>query len=136
MSAVRDRVPEGRYGRTDSARTDRRLKQLAAVLGGLLLVVLGLGGWWYLSTNNVSAQVVTFEVVSNTEVRAQLEVYKPAGETTVCTLRSQAPDQSEVGRKDVTVGGAASKVDTEVTIRTTARGTTAELLGCTTADQH
>jgi hypothetical protein len=48
----------------------------------------------------------------------------------VCTLRSQATDQSEVGRRDVTVSKHGTTVDTVVTIRTTARGTPAELLGC------
>ncbi|GAA1883875.1 DUF4307 domain-containing protein [Streptantibioticus ferralitis] len=136
MSAVRDRLPEGRYGRTDSATTDRRLKLLGTVLGGALVLGLGIGGWWYLSTNTVSGQVVTFDVLSDTEVRAHLEVHKDSGQTAVCTLRSQAADQSEVGRKDVTVGGSASTVDTTVTIRTTGRGSTAELLRCKAADQH
>ncbi len=136
MSAVRDRLPEGRYGRADSAATDRRLKLLGAMLGGALLLGVGIGGWWYLSSNTVSGQVVTFEVLSDSAVRAHLEVHKDSGQTAVCTLRSQAADQSEVGRRDVTVGGPATTVDTTVTIRTTARGTTAELLSCKAADQH
>lgn len=136
MTAVRDRLPEGRYGRADAARTDRRLKLLGAALGAVLLACIGWAAWWYLSTNDVSGQVITFTVVSDSEVQAHLEVHKPTGTTAVCTLRSQAPDQSEVGRKDVTLTEHASVVDTLVTIRTTARGTTAELLGCQPADQH
>ncbi|MBV9023657.1 MAG: DUF4307 domain-containing protein [Streptomycetaceae bacterium] len=135
MTAVRDRLPETRYGRVDAARTDRRLKLLGAVLGGMLLVFVGWAAWGYLSTNEISGQVVTFMVVSDSEVQAHLEVHKPAGTTAVCTLRSQAPDQSEVGRKDVTLAQHDSTVDTRVIIRTTARGTTAELLGCQPADQ-
>jgi hypothetical protein len=97
---------------------------------------VGWAAWWYLSTNDVSGQIVTFTVVSDSEVQAHLEVHKPADTTAVCTLRSQAPDQSEVGRKDVTLAQRASVVDAMVTIRTTARGTTAELLSCQAADQH
>jgi hypothetical protein len=135
MTTVRDRLPEGRYGRVDAARTDRRLKLLGSVLGGVLLVFVGWAAWWYLSTNEVSGQVITFKVVSNSEVQAHLEVDKPAGTTAVCTLRSQAPDQSEVGRKEVALAQHTSVVDTRVAIRTTARGTTAELLGCQPASQ-
>src|SRR5947209_8681003 len=105
MSAVRDRLPEGRYGRDRDAVADRRLRLLGAVLGGLLVIGLGVGGWMYLSANTVSGQVITFDVVSDTQVRAHLEVTKDAGQTAVCTLRSQSADQTEVGRKDVTVGG-------------------------------
>ncbi len=134
MSAVRDRLPEGRYGRTDGASADRRLKRLGLVLGALGLAGLGVGGWWYLAADHVSGQVVTFRVVSDTQVQARLEVTKDAGRSAVCTLRSRAADQSEVGRRDVTVSGPGTTVDTDVTIRTTARGTTAELLGCKAAD--
>lgn len=136
MSAVRDRLPAGRYGRADGAATERRLKALGAVLGALVLLALALGGWWYLSTNNVSGQVIAFQVVSDSQVRVHLEVTKGAGQVAVCTLRSQAADQSEVGRRDVTIGEHSSDVNTLVTIRTTGRGTTAELLGCHAADQR
>ncbi|AEW96206.1 MULTISPECIES: DUF4307 domain-containing protein [Streptomycetaceae] len=141
MSAVRDRVPEGRYGRAPRGRygrsadqaKDRTLRVLGTVLGGLLVVALGVGGWWYMSANDVSGQVVTFRVVSDTRVDAHLEVVKDAGQSAVCTLRSQSADQTEVGRKDVTVSGPGTRVEADVTIRTTARGTTAELLSCKAA---
>ena len=112
MTAVRDRLPEGRYGHADAARTDRRLKLLGAVLGAVVLAVVGWAAWWYLSTNDVSGQVVTFEVVSDSEVQARLEVHKPADTTAVCTLRSQARDRSEVGRKNVTLAQHASSPST------------------------
>ncbi len=130
MSAVRERLPEGRYGRAADAAADRRLRAVAVVCGGLVVAALALGGWWYVSGNSVSGDVISFQVVSDSQVRAQLQVYKGAGQTVVCTLRSQGSDQSEVGRRDVIVSAPGSTVDTVVTIRTTARGTTAELLSC------
>jgi len=133
MAAVRDRLPEGRYGRRPEASADRRLRVAAAVLGGLALVGTALGGWWYVSGNSVGGDVISFTVVSDSEVRAELQVYKDAGQTAVCTLRSQGADQAEVGRRDVTVRAHGSTVDTVVTLRTTARGTTAELIGCSAA---
>jgi hypothetical protein len=130
MSVVREPLPRGRYGRSDDATADRRLRIAAMVLGGLLVVGVALGGWWYSSRDSVNGDVISFKVVSDSEVRAELQVYKGADQTAVCTLRSQATDQSEVGRRDVTVSKHGTTVDTVVTIRTTARGTTAELLGC------
>jgi hypothetical protein len=136
MSTVRDRPPEGRYGRVGDTAVDRRLKRLGAVLGSLAALGIGLGGWWYLSSHAVSGQVVAFQVVSDSEVRVHLEVDKDAGQVAVCTLRSQAADQSEVGRRDVTIAQHASQVDTVLTIRTAGRGTTAELIDCKAADQR
>ena len=107
---------------------------VGAVLGGLTVVGLALGRLvGYVSSKNVSGDVISFKVVSDSEVRAELQVYKDADRTAVCTLRSQSADQTEVGRRDVTVRAHGSTVDTVVTIRTTARGTTAELVGCSAA---
>jgi hypothetical protein len=130
MSVVREPLPKGRYGRRDDAAADRTLRITAIVLGGLLVVGLVLAGWWYSTRDSVNGDVITFKVVSDSEVRAELQVYKGADQSAVCTLRSQAADQSEVGRRNVTVSKHGTTVDTVVTIRTTARGTTAELVGC------
>ena len=51
----------------------------------------------------------------------------------VCTLRSEDADHNEVGRKDVRLAQHAKQVDTIVTVRTTARGSTGELVSCGTA---
>ncbi|MFD9204214.1 DUF4307 domain-containing protein, partial [Streptomyces anthocyanicus] len=47
-----------------------------------------------------------------------------------CTVRSQAEDGAEVGRADFRFDQDATRVDKVLTLRTTAPGTTAELLGC------
>ncbi len=130
MSAVRETPPQGRYGRAADAAADRRLRRVAMVLGGLLVVAVGLAGWWYSRQSGVGGDLISFKVVSASEVRAEVQVYKGADQTVVCTVRSQAVDQTEVGRRDVTVREHGTTVDTVVTLRTTARGTDAELLGC------
>ncbi len=135
MSAVRDGLPEGRYGRgaDADARTDRRLRLVGAVLGVVLLLFVGWIGWDKLAGTEVSAEVIKFQVVSDQEVQVHLEVRKDAGVTAVCTLRSLAEDHGEVGRKDVRLAQDSSRVDTVVAIRTTGRGTSAELVGCVPA---
>ncbi|PBC84756.1 protein of unknown function [Streptomyces sp. 2224.1] len=133
MTAVREGLPDGRYGRSADARADRNLKIIGAVLGAALLAVIGWCGVSYISGQGLSARVITWDAVSDHAVKVHLEVVKDTDAKGVCTLRSQAEDGSEVGRKDVTVDQRSAQVDTEVTVRTTKRATNAVLVGCTTS---
>ncbi|MFF3319627.1 DUF4307 domain-containing protein [Streptomyces sp. NPDC003035] len=131
MSAVREQLPEGRYGRSADERADRKLRVAGAVLGVLFLGMIGWFGWHHVVGSSISAEVIKFDVVSDTEVQVHLEVRKDADVTGVCTLRSRSEDGAEVGRKDVRIDEAADRIDRVWTIRTTARATNAELVGCT-----
>ncbi|MEV5480938.1 MULTISPECIES: DUF4307 domain-containing protein [Streptomyces] len=133
MTAVREGLPEGRYGRSADARADRKLKIIGIVLGVALLGVIAWCGISYISGQDLSGRVITWDAVSDHAVKVHLEVVKDTDARGVCTLRSQAEDGSEVGRKDVTVDQRAGQVDTEVTLRTTKRATNAVLVGCTAA---
>jgi hypothetical protein len=133
MTAVREGLPTpplGRYGADADARADRQLKRVGAVLGTVVLLLVGWYGWSQMSAPSANAQVITFRTVSDRTVEARLEVRKDSDATAVCTLRSEAADSTEVGRRDVSFTQHGSKIDATVTIRTTARGTTAEVLGC------
>jgi len=132
--------PEGRYGSADrryapaaDAAADRKLKVAAIVSGVLAAILIGWFGWTYVTGTKVSAQVVAFKVVSDQAVEVHLEVHKDAGAVAVCTLRSQDANHNEVGRKDVRIAQHGKQVDTVVTVRTTARGETGELVSCGTA---
>ncbi|POX51530.1 DUF4307 domain-containing protein [Streptomyces sp. Ru71] len=129
MSTASTQLPQGRYGRSSDVRTDRTLKIVGSVLGAVLLAVVGWFGWHYVAGTAISAQVITFQATDNA-VRVHLEVHKDAGTAGYCTLRSQSADGTEVGRADFRFSGSDTRVDQVVTLRTTARGTTAELLGC------
>jgi len=135
MTAVREGLPEGRYGRSADARADRKLKIIGSVLGAALLGVIAWCGISYISGQDLSGRVITWDAVSDHAVKVHLEVVKDADAKGVCTLRSQAEDGSEVGRKDVTVAQRTGQVDTEVTLRTTKRATNAVLVGCTASGQ-
>ncbi|MFD3947338.1 DUF4307 domain-containing protein [Streptomyces sp. NPDC058579] len=130
MSAVREQLPEGRYGRSADERADRKLKIAGAVLGVLFLGLMGWFGWHYVVESRISAEMIKFDVVSDTEVQVHLEVRKDVDAQGVCTLRSRSEDGAEVGRKDVRFDEARGRIDTVVTVRTTARATSAELVGC------
>ncbi|MFC9591055.1 DUF4307 domain-containing protein [Streptomyces sp. NPDC056944] len=131
MSAVREQLPEGRYGRSADERADRKLKIVGAVLGVVFLGVMGWFGWHYVVDNKISAEMIKFDVVSADEVQVHLEIRKDEGVKGVCTLRSRSEDGAEVARKDVRVDDAATRIDRVFSLRTTARATSAELIGCT-----
>lgn len=128
------RPPEGRYGASGGAgrdaRADRKLKIVGGVLAVLSLAGIGWLGADYIGGQPVSGQVIKFKVVSGRTVEVHLEVRKDTDATGVCTLRTRAADGGEVGRKDVTVAGGAEQVDQVVSVRTTRRATSAELVGC------
>jgi hypothetical protein len=129
MSTAGTRLPEGRYARSSDERADRKLKIAGAVLGALLLALMGYFAYHYVGQNKISAEVITFDS-QKSAVQVHLEVRKDSGTSGYCTIRSQAADGSEVGRADFRFGGDATRIDKVVTLRTTAPGTTAELLGC------
>ncbi|MFF3614341.1 DUF4307 domain-containing protein [Streptomyces sp. NPDC002580] len=132
MSTASTRLPEGRYGRSADQRADRKLKVVGGVLGVALIALIGWFGYDYVGGTGISAQVISFKAVSDGAVEAHLEVRKDAGVSGYCTLRSQNAEGVEVGRADFRFGQDSSRVDKVVTLRTTARGSTAELLGCHT----
>lgn len=129
MSTASTRLPEGRYGRPSDERSDRRLKIAGTAFGAVLLALIGYFAYHYVAQNEISAQVIAFKA-SDSAVEVHLEVHKDAGADGYCTLRSQSADGTEVGRADFRFTGSATHIDKVVTLRTTARGTTAELLGC------
>ncbi|MGW0828274.1 DUF4307 domain-containing protein [Streptomyces sp. NPDC002845] len=129
MSTASTRLPEGRYGRSPDERADRGLRIVGAVLGVALLALVGWFGYYYVAGNKISAEVISFKAQEDS-VTVHLEVHKDADASGYCTLRSQSEDGAEVGRADFRFDGSATRIDEVVTLRTTAKGTTAELLGC------
>ncbi|MFF7051858.1 DUF4307 domain-containing protein [Streptomyces griseorubiginosus] len=129
MSTASTQLPEGRYGRSSDERADHKLKIVGAVLGTLVLVLIGYFAYHYVGQNKISGEVITFDA-KKTAVEVHLEVRKDSGTSGYCTVRSQAADGSEVGRADFRFSGDATRIDRLVTLRTTAPGATAELLGC------
>jgi hypothetical protein len=131
MDAVRESLPEGRYGRSADERADRNLKIVGSVLGVGLLALVGWFGYDYVGGQTVSGEVIKFQVVSDSEVEVHLEVRKsdPAAKGT-CTLNAQDVDHGDVGRADFPFDANSKRIDELVTLKTTSRATTVELVGC------
>ncbi|MFI2375284.1 DUF4307 domain-containing protein [Streptomyces sp. NPDC018964] len=129
MSTPSARLPEGRYGRSSDQQADRTLKAVGAVLSVLMVALIGWFGYHHVVQNEISAEVIGFDVAEDS-VKVHLEVHKDAGSAGYCTVRSQAEDGAEVGRADFRFDEDATRVDEVVTLRTTSRGTSAELVGC------
>ncbi|MFJ4945706.1 DUF4307 domain-containing protein [Streptomyces albidoflavus] len=135
MSAVREDLPEGRYGRARSAdeQTDRRLKITGGVLGVLFLAMIVWFGWSHVTGTSVSGEMIKFDVSASTQAKVHLEVHKDREGSSYCTVRALAEDGSEVGRKDALFDQDAARVDKVISLRTTSQATAVELVGCSPA---
>jgi hypothetical protein len=135
------RPPEGRYPRASRAAggtgsgsgSDRTLRTVGAVLGVVMLAVLGWIGFSYVAGTDVSGSVITFRKVSDEAVEAKLEIHKAADVAGVCTLRVLGGDGGVVGRKDVRIETDAERADPVVTVRTTGPAARMRLVGCRAA---
>lgn len=131
------RPPEGRYGRSSPAtpegKSDRTLRRVGAVLGVVMLAVVGWFGYAHVAGTEVSGSVVTFRKLSDRAVETTLEVHKDADVTGVCTVRVLGIDGGEVGRKDVRITSDEERVDPVVTVRTTGPAARMQLVGCRSA---
>ncbi|MEV8453870.1 DUF4307 domain-containing protein [Streptomyces sp. NPDC052095] len=131
MTAVRETTVENRYGRSADQQADRKLKIIGSVLGVVLLGVVGWIGYDYVAGQGISAEVIKRKVVSDQRVDVHLEVRKDKDAKGYCTLRAQHQDGSDVARKDFRFDARTDRIDEVLTLRTTARATSVELLGCT-----
>ena len=138
MPSTRPGLPEGRYGRaaSDGRAGDRRLRLVGLVLGVALVAFVAWAGYSYVGEQRVSGELTGFEVTSDAEVDVHLAVRKQADVEGVCTVRAQAEDGLEVGRAEFRFDQPDDSLHEAVTLRTTARATSAELLGCSTAGQR
>ncbi|MDX3063023.1 MULTISPECIES: DUF4307 domain-containing protein [Streptomyces] len=131
MAAVREALPDGRYGRSEDERADRKLKIIGAVLGVGLLGIVGWFGYDYVAGQDVSGELIKAKIVSGDRAEAHLEVRKDRGADGYCTVRALREDGAEVARKDFRFDEDADRVDKVVSLRTTSRATAVELMACT-----
>ena len=126
------RLPEGRYD-VPSRLVGRLFAVVLGVLFVALVAAIVLVLFQRYGGDRVQARVIDFQVLSDEAVRIDLEVFKPAGSTAYCLVRSRGADGSEVGRAVVVVddvGSADRTVRVEHELATTARANTGEAGRC------
>jgi hypothetical protein len=119
-----------RYG------TPSRWRRPVTVTLAVALAVVGLGwlGWttWFHATPAVTSELVSFDVTSDHETQARLDVRLDDDSVeATCRLRAFAEDHTPVGELAFTPVDGSN----EVVIRTERRATTVEKLGCTADGQ-
>ncbi|MEU1087864.1 DUF4307 domain-containing protein [Streptomyces sp. NPDC005576] len=131
MTAVREATPQGRYGRSQDERADRKLRVIGAILGAALVGVIVWIGVDYVGGTDISAELIKSKIVSDDRAEAHLEVRKDKESGGFCTVRALDAEGVEVARKDFRFDQPVDRVDEVVALRTTSRASAVELLGCT-----
>jgi hypothetical protein len=130
------RVPRTPEERARIAARYPRPRRWPAVALGVVFALL-LGSWtlwtavWH-SNPPVSAQVLSFAVVSDSQVQVVLHVDRPDPSVVgICTVITQSENYQQVGELDAEIpAGTARLTDVTVTVRTISRATSASLQGC------
>ena len=118
-----------------AARYPKPRRWPLVTLGVVFALLLGSWTLWtalWHANPPVSAEVLSFAVVSDSEVQVVLHVDRPdpsiAG---VCTLITQSQDYQQVGELDAQIEPGTDRLtDITVTIRTISRATSASLQSC------
>jgi hypothetical protein len=122
-----DGYPEGRYG--GRGRPRRR----TYVLSGLGIALLTAAVSWYgLRSANpaISPTVLGYTVVSDQVTTVTFELVKPASQAVACAVEALDVNSVDVGRATVTVPAGQHDVTRTVTLRTSARAITGEVVQC------
>jgi len=123
-----------RYGMP--GRTNRLVATV--LIGALVAGAVGFLGWTVLVHANpeVQSQVQSFEVVSDHEAQAVIQVVREHRSTeAVCRLQALAEDHAVVGEVTLPVTDGPEQQALTASIRTERRATTVTSSGCTTPDQ-
>jgi hypothetical protein len=123
-----------RYGMP--GRTNRLVA--GVLVGALVLSAAGFLSWTVLFHGDpeVQSQVTTFDVVSEHEARAQVQVVRENRTTeAVCRLQALADDHSVVGEVTHPVTDGPENQTLALSIRTERRATSVTSLGCTAPGQ-
>lgn len=130
-------LPEGRYGRSRSARHSRWTAVLGMTLAALVGLLVAVVGYRNLADPPVRAERLGFELLEPNAVSLRFEVIRDEPERpAVCIVRARSRDGEETGRKEVYVPPAAGPAGltglTGLTtvIRTSRPPVTADVYGC------
>ena len=111
-----------------------RRRRVAPVLIGVLIAGVVSGSLAYATYRqqnpSISAQLLTFEVVSPTQVNVTWELARGPELTTYCVVRAQDISRSDVGYATVTIAGGSDYEQVTYPLTTNGQAVLAEVLGC------
>lgn len=111
-----------------------RRRRVVPVLIGILIAGIVSGSLAYATFRqqnpSVSAQLLTFEIVSPTKVNVTWELARGPELTTYCVVRAQDISRTDVGYATVTVAGGSDYEQITYSLTTNGQAVLAEVLGC------
>ena len=111
-----------------------RRRRVVPVLIGVLIAGIVSGSLAYATYRqqnpSISAQLLTFEVVSPTQVNVTWELARGPELTTYCVVRAQDISRSDVGYATVTIAGGSDYEQITYPLTTNGQAVLAEVLGC------
>ena len=120
---------------TDRYGAPSRWTRPVTIVVAVVLAVVGLGwlGWaaWFHGSPDVTSEVMTYDVVSDHQVDARVDVDLAEGIQASCRVRAYAEDHTTVGEKTFVPQDGPNQVE----IRTERRATSVEKVGCTAPGQ-
>jgi Domain of unknown function (DUF4307) len=115
------------------SRLSKRQQTVLGTLGVVALTAVVSIIAWPASNPSISSAVVGYTVVSNTQVKVEFEVVKPAAEAAVCTIQAVDINGAVVGTRNVPIpadpGGPKSVTLTEP-LQTSAHAIDGEVTEC------
>ena len=125
MSELSEQM-RARYGVRPRSRVAVAAVAVLAVAFTAFVVWTG----WRLATPPVQAKLLAFQVESDTLVTITFEVRRDTLTDTVCVLRAQDLERTDVGYATVTITRGRDYVQPRFPLATRDRATIAEVLGC------
>ena len=111
-----------------------RRRRVVPVLTGILIAGVVSGSLAYATFRqqnpSVSAQLLTFEIVSPTQVNITWELARGPELPTYCVVRAQDIFRTDVGYATVTVAGGTDYEQINYPLTTNGQAVLAEVLGC------
>ena len=115
-----------------------RRRRVVPVLIGILIAGLVSGSLAYATFRqqnpSVSSQLLTFEVVSPTQVNVTWELSRGPQLPTYCVVRAQDISRTDVGYATVTVAGGTDYEQITYPLTTNGQAVLAEVLGCSNSE--
>jgi hypothetical protein len=111
---------------------DHRDWPTLTMIGILVAAFLAIIGWIATTsgTSGVQFRLLSWEIISPTQVNISYEVRPPANRTTYCVLRAQDVTRADVGYQIIEIPPGPDYVRQTTTLDTLIPAYTAEILGC------